>query len=189
MSKMLYVDYCLEKDQKECLDNLLGKCGTIKGNGKVTYYLEEKQIKAIGALINKEGFIYYDDNDFDLSDGCRYYTINALGGVGSLTWHNDYTDKNCMDIGNVFKTEREAYFMAERLRVLAKMRKFALPRKWIGSAYYILAYHAPSNDIRIIEDSVYKTTDIVFRSSEEATNCINSVGKEKIIKYYFGVEK
>lgn len=188
MSKMLYVEYYLEKDQKECIDNLLGKCGVIRGNGRVKYYLEEKQIKAINALINKEGFIYYDSNDFDLSDGCRYFAIDTSGDVMCEIWDNDPVDKARMDIGNIFKTRQEAHFMAERLRVLSKMRKFALPRNSDRSKWCILAYHNAMDDIKIIEDCVYKTTDILFESKEDAINCINSVGKEQIIKYYFGVE-
>lgn len=115
-----------------------------------------------------------------------YYTINVgCACAGLNTWESDHLDGDIYSLGFVFKTEAETEFAIERLKVLAEMRE------WAGhnddGAY--IYYHKPSDKI-LVGWSDYSTCcfeGIHFKCLDDAENCIKAVGKDRLIKYYFGV--
>lgn len=114
----------------------------------------------------------------------HYYTIDIGGAcAGWETWDSDNLDGDIYSLGFVFKTEAEADFALERLKVLAEMRE------WAGHNYdgaYIY-YHRPSDEIMVNwdGDSTNCFGDIRFKCVDDAENCIKAVGADRIKKYYF----
>lgn len=113
-----------------------------------------------------------------------YYYINA-GIVLCVSWNSDDFDQNAFNAGNIFTSRTDAEFALERLKVLAEMKE------WAGHNYdgtYIY-YHRPSDEIMIDWDgnSTNCHGDIRFKCVDDALNCIKSVGKDRIKKYYFGI--
>lgn len=196
MGKMVYVDYYLEKDQKEYLDNLLGKCGTIKVNGKVTYYLEEKQKKAIDALINKEGIIDEDKQQWP-SDGDKYYCLDDDGIIFSSIWNSICDVVSCVDIGrheigNIFKTKEEAEFAYERLKVLNQLKSLSDDdQEWdAANRHYQIVYNMFDDEFNIW--AYYRTKvphDYWFKSKESAEAAIKIIGEDKLKKYVFNAKE
>ena len=54
----------------------------------------------------------------------KYWIINGFRVVDS-SWNNDNVDYGRYEIGNCFKTEKEAKFALEKLKVEAELRRFA----------------------------------------------------------------
>lgn len=114
-----------------------------------------------------------------------YYVVLGIGFFTQHIWSKSDFDYERYDIGNVFKSFKEAEFAIERLKVLAEMRE------WEGHNYdgtYIY-YHKPSDEIMIDwdGDSTNCYGDIRFKCVDDAENCVKAVGKERIKKYYFRI--
>lgn len=147
-----------------------------------TFRLTYDEVNKISDLL---GINPIDEDTFPKT-GCRYYVIQSDLRIGVLIYSNDEIDKVKMSIGNIFKTREEAEFELERLKVIAKMKQYA--DYTIKNGYYI-AYLIDNKELRIGYDDNFKIADILFHSREEADRCINEVGAENIIKYYFRVKE
>ncbi|MBR1703123.1 MAG: hypothetical protein IJ716_14445 [Lachnospiraceae bacterium] len=122
--------------------------------------------------------------------GDDYYTISTMGEIGSaVTWTNHKTDKMRLLIGNCFKTEEEARFYIERLKVIAELRKYAEPddTPWDGRAHYSISYDYLRNEI--ITPFYYNTKlcNLYFESFNKAQEAIETIGVKRLKKYYLGV--
>lgn len=124
-----------------------------------------------------------------LDDG--YFVIYADGCVGHSIYENDDADFGRMEMGNCFRTEEEAKFEVERLKVLAEMKKFAEPfdTKWDGEKFHFYIY-CDVNDkcLRVDGYTVARSGELYFKSEEKAWECVKAVGEDRIKKYYLGVE-
>ena len=120
--------------------------------------------------------------------GNTYWCINAYGGVSKEIWDGYDIEKDMFEIGNGFRTEQEAEFAVEKLKVEAELRKFSKPFVddndnyfiEINSYYKYLAVH--SNDSYRTQGTIY------FESIEIANEAIDAIGADRIKKYIFGVE-
>ena len=125
-----------------------------------------------------------------------YYIIND--GIDYCYYKNDAADKFLMSTGNCFQTEEQAEFMAEKLRVIHELEKFAYKNNeeeidWNndGQKKFFLYYSYSANQVLVnyvismkeIPLNVYFTSDSIAEKSVEA------IGEERIKKYYFGVEE
>ena len=120
-------------------------------------------------------------------DGEWYWYINNSGGGLTTVWHGDIVGKSRYALGNVFKTEEEAEFRAEQLKVEAELKRFSRP--FIADKdNFILTYNHLRDEI-FTECSQYtQYTNFHFPSEEIAQKAIDTVGEARIKKYYFGVE-
>ena len=118
--------------------------------------------------------------------GNTYWCINAYGGVSKEIWDGYDIEKDMFEIGNGFRTEQEAEFAVEKLKVEAELRKYSGPASE-GSAYiYRLA---DTNQIGLgVKFYSQSQGTIYFESAEKAQQAIEAVGEERIKKYLFGVE-
>lgn len=118
-----------------------------------------------------------------LKQGEIYYSIENNGKAYSRTWIDTGWDSERLAFGNVFATEEAADFAAERLKVIAEMREWA--GKWDDPWY--LRYDG--GEIVACKRLVLTLSlgELRFRSEDDANNCIKAVGKDRLIKYYFGV--
>ena len=122
-------------------------------------------------------------------DGDTYSYINTYGGVESDIWEGHFAERNMVKIGNFFKTEEEAEFVAEKLRVEAELRKFSRPFESMTDNF-IIVFDRETYKLGVkavifsdIQGAIYFDTTTV---AEEA---IETVGKERIKKYIFGVRE
>ena len=120
--------------------------------------------------------------------GDTYWCINAYGGVSKETWDGYDIEKDMLEIGNGFRTEQEAEFAFEKLKVEAELRKFSRPFKEDEYNYFI-QIHPSHNNIVVESDDFYQTQGtIYFESTTIANEAIDAIGENRIKKYIFGVE-
>lgn len=126
-----------------------------------------------------------------------YYIIND--GVDCCFYNNDETDKFLMAIGNCFQTEVQAKFMVEKLKVIHELEKFVYENneeeiishfKNLLRAKYFLRMEIKSKKIEVVSSPTHKYLPfhIYFDSEEIAKKAIETIGEDRIKKYYFGVE-
>ena len=121
-------------------------------------------------------------------DGDRYWYVGMRGHVFSSEWDSLPSEEHMLEVGNIFKTEDEAYFKVERLKVEAELRKFSRPFKY-GDWNFEILWNNHENNIELDWSGyVVRQSVIYFESGEIAEKAIESVGEERIKKYIFGVE-
>lgn len=139
------------------------------------------------------------------SNGCKrkvwkpecdknYWIINGFRVVNS-SWDNDNVDYRRYEIGNCFKTEKEAKFALEKLKVEAELRRFAEENNeceidWTDRKQnkWLICYNYDSKNIDTGYDDTLRTHYIYFSSKEIAKQAIKHIGEERLKKYYFRIE-
>lgn len=128
----------------------------------------------------------------------QYFYIRSTGIVDYNNCDNDKVDKLFQSFGNCFQTEEQAEFMAEKLRVIHELEKFAFENNeeeidWNDSKQGKYYLYFDYTDMSIVIDSYYVCQDtpfaVYFTSNEIAEKAIETIGEERIKKYYFGVEE
>lgn len=124
--------------------------------------------------------------------GDIYYFISNAGSIICTHWDDCASDRGRYAIGNVFKTEEEAEFGREQLRILAELEEYADDDKeWDSIINHwcidyntekrcVAAYYLWSRDIPF---------NIYFSSKEQVQKAIDAIGEERLKKYYFCVEE
>ena len=124
-------------------------------------------------------------------DGEVYWYITEHGHAVYDIWEDDNIDDERYAIGNCFPTEESAEFEVERLKVIAEMKEFSFEQDWNNKYQrkYFLYYNCDGADIEI-DFYVSTAYDVIyFNSKEQAQACIDSVGQERIKKYYFRIKE
>ena len=122
-------------------------------------------------------------------DGDAYWYINHLGIVLRDEWFGFVSERYMIEIGNFFKTEQDAHFAVEKLKVEAEFRKFSRPFEY-GKFNYNLLFDIDGNNFRTDVTSYCPSQGaIYFESEEKAQEAVSTVGEERIKKYLFGVEE
>lgn len=126
----------------------------------------------------------------------NYYLINGTGHISCNPYDDDDTDKRCLSLGNCFQTEEQAKFMAEKLKVIAKIRKCIAKKGQIephviATRYYI--YYNPllkEARVGVLQGGcgISSPFNLYFHSNQDAEECVKLIGKENLKKYYFGVK-
>lgn len=125
--------------------------------------------------------------------GDKYWYMFGTGEIFDDRWCEVSSDKARQSIGNAFKTEEEAEFELERLKVIAELKKFAMTREEVNTArneksVYTLAFVA-DDKIDVYSYFTARVSDLYFESDKIAREAINAVGKDRIKKYYFRAEE
>lgn len=120
-------------------------------------------------------------------EGSKYWYIDDESGVLHTTYDNHYVDRYHQTTGNIFKTEQEADFAVEKLKVEAELRNFSRKFVW-GEENWILYMSAYKNIFLGYENDEVSQGVIYFGSEDKALEAIETVGAERIKKYLFGVE-
>ena len=120
--------------------------------------------------------------------GDNYWAISHTGYVVRVRWMDDDVEDDMYAIGNVFRTNEEAEFRAEQLKVEAELRRFARPfdedeRNWA------IIFDVDEKKIIIDNECSYQSCNIHFASEEIAKKAIDTVGEDRIKKYYFEGEE
>lgn len=122
----------------------------------------------------------------------RYWFINNDSSIPYSYWDNCKTDNNRYKLGNCFKTEEEAKFAVEQLKVIAELKEYADDdKKWnCSNAHWCINYEADNGHIEVgcYHDTITISFNIYFSSPEQTQKAINAIGAERLKKYYFCVE-
>lgn len=128
----------------------------------------------------------------------RYYYIDGYGNVAADNWDDYEVDIDRLNVGNVYRTGEEAKIELERLKVKAGLGRYALehndPEKeaWDGNnSHFSIVHEALSEESIRVSRTLGAGCDesvTYFTSKEIAEGAIKSVGKDRILKYLFGVD-
>lgn len=124
----------------------------------------------------------------------KFYTLFGDGSINELTWLNHADILKRYEIGNCFKTKDEAKFTLEKLKVITELKRYAMEHNekeidWNDEDQdkFGLYFHHQSKKILINVYTSCQTTFIYFTSKEIARSAIETIGEERIKKYYFEV--
>ncbi|MGI6500325.1 MAG: hypothetical protein ACOX1S_05445 [Anaerostipes sp.] len=126
----------------------------------------------------------------------RYYFIKNSDTADNSIWNNDSVDFRRYDMGNIFKTRKEAEFAAEKQKVIVELKRYAIEHnegiiRWAdGNEYkYHISYSHELNKI-LISSRIYvqDMAQVYFTSMKIAQDAINAVGEDRLKKYLFGIE-
>lgn len=122
--------------------------------------------------------------------GDTVYYINYIGRIRKRTWINDEDDLDMWELGNIFFTKKEAEFAREKRRVEVELEQYAKEHNGpiLEDRYYIL-YDEYDEELTydVLIDNKAQGT-VVFKSKQLVFDAIEAVGKDRILKYIFGVE-
>lgn len=113
----------------------------------------------------------------------EYYYVAPYGGIIYTKFDGARTEKMMRDIGNVFLAEEAAEYAVEYYKVLAEMREWA--GNWDDP--WRIVYTPPFIVSMEVALKRCSAGELRFATKEDAENCIKAVGRDRLIKYYFGV--
>lgn len=121
--------------------------------------------------------------------GEHYWAINAKGGVVEYGWTGVEFDEEALENNAIFRTEAEAEFEAERLKVLRELEKLGRPFK-PGEDNYEIHYDHHVRELDIFEHITCQGGygNCYFDTEKEAWQAIDIIGADRIKKYLFRVE-
>lgn len=150
---------------------------------------EEKEFyRLVGKMNGKE-----PDKDVKVKKpryGDTVYYINYIGRIRKRTWINDEDDLDMWELGNIFFTKKEAEFAREKRKVEVELERYA--KEHNGPTLednYCILYDEDNEEFDFdvwIGSKVQGT--VIFTSKQLVFDAIEAVGKERILKYIFGVE-
>lgn len=133
------------------------------------------------------------------SAGELYFYVNSNGEIEYRYYKNrNINDKRRIcNIGNYFKTDEEAEHMVEKLKVIRELQDFALEHNdeeidWndVNQEKLYLGMNPKIKSIDIFHTCswIYLPFNIYFTSEEIAEKAIETIGEDRIKKYYFDME-
>lgn len=133
-----------------------------------------------------------DDKRWKPSLNENYYYMSGSGQILYDTWLDTLTGNNRYAIGNCFKTQEEAKFAVEKLKVLAELKEFAEPfnTEWDGNdGHWYINYDRNPFCLDIDHMLTCKGAELYFTTRDDAVKAIKKVGEERIKKYYLGIKE
>lgn len=122
--------------------------------------------------------------------GTRYFYLDSVGDIVNAVWDDTEYDNTRWDLGNVFLTEKEIVFAIEKRKVEVELERYAKEHNGpILEDNYCILYDEDNEEFDFdvwIGNKVQGT--VIFTSKQLVFDAIEAVGKEKILKYIFGVE-
>ena len=152
---------------------------------------EEKEFyRLVGKMNGKEPDKKQDVKVKKPQYGDTVYYINYIGRIRKRTWINDEDDLDMCELGNIFFTEEEAEFAREKKKVEVELERYAKEHNapTLEDEYFILYdEYNEELDYDVWADYIPQGA-VVFASKQLVFDAIEAVGKERILKYIFGVE-
>ena len=120
-------------------------------------------------------------------EGDDYYFLACDDYIGEESWYGDEFDCFRYDVGNCFHTEEEAEWYREHLKVCAELRRMADGSVEDG-AWHVPYYDSLNDHVFVYMHDGYSETPYIFASDESAQKAIDTIGEERLKKYWFRVE-
>lgn len=151
-------------------------------------------IEKYGEYEIKEGFLNFLEQPkpktiYDLKKGDKFYCIKS-DGADWLYYVTDNYVKSLISIGNAFLTKEEAEFEFERLKVIAKLKKFAKPFEH-GKDNWFIVYDWEEGNVAEATPDEYQTDTLYFKDGRVIDEAITYVGDgdydkgEALVKKYY----
>jgi hypothetical protein len=122
-------------------------------------------------------------------EGDTYYLINSNGSIHLETYELAY-DEEVYSIGNCFRTKEEAEFAVEQRKVIAEMKRcdgvWKVKRDSEGE--YCLRFSYARTIVKDVSFSYAEYPEMWFPTEEAAQKAIDTIGEERLLKYWFCVE-
>lgn len=120
----------------------------------------------------------------------EYFCISNDGAVIQSRWTNDSLDEGRWELGNVFFTEESAWLAREKRKVEVELERYAKEHNdpTLEDSYFIL-HDEYNEELDYDVRADYRPQGaVVFTSKQLVFDAIESIGRDRIIKYIFGVE-
>lgn len=120
--------------------------------------------------------------------GDTVYYINYIGRIRKRTWINDEDDLDMWELGNIFFTKKEAEFAREKRKVEVELERYAKEHNdpTLEASYFIL-YDEYNEELDYdVWADCRPQGAVVFASKQLVFDAIESIGRDRIIKYIFG---
>lgn len=152
---------------------------------------EEKEFyRLVGKMNGKEPDKKQDVKVRKPEYGQEYFFANSHGWVECDTWRDTAVDNKRWEFGNVFLIREKALFDVEKRRVEVELERYAKEHNGpIPEDNYCILYDEDNEEFDFdvwIGSKVQGT--IVFTSKQLVFDAIKEIGKDRILKYIFGVE-
>ena len=95
--------------------------------------------------------------------------------------------ENLMHIGNCFRTEEEAEWYREHLKVCSELRRMADGSMKDGE-WFEIVYTVQLDLVTTCTHTKFRFAPYIFASCESAQKAIDTIGEERLKKYWFRVE-
>ncbi len=166
---------------------------TITLNMKNLSEVERKQLLSLVEKANKPKRFCFEN----MKSGEIFFFIGSAGEV----WEKDFVPGNSSDenrflLGNAFPTREAAEFEVERLKVLHEIKEFITKNDdkeidWTDSVEfkYVLTYRIEDSKVSagvFYSDMKYQK-ELCASSGKVIDDMIETIGEERIKKYYFGI--
>lgn len=150
---------------------------------------EEKEFyRLVGKMNGKEPDKKQDAKVKKPQYGDTVYYINYIGRIRKRTWINDEDDIDMWELGNIFFTEEEAEFAREKKKVEVELERYAKEHNdpTLEASYFIL-YDEYNEELDYdVWADCRPQGAVVFASKQLVFDAIESIGRDRIIKYIFG---
>ena len=121
--------------------------------------------------------------------GDEYWVVGGDGEKDRQQWDGYPYDKIALENNAIFKTQEEAEFEAERLKVLRELEKLGRAFKPFHGNYMIIFSHDGGLTINGYRTTAVSYGKYYFDNREEAKQAVEKVGEDRIKKYLFRVEE
>ena len=127
-----------------------------------------------------------------------YWSVKPWSGAVRTCYNEAKADETAKSMGFCFQTEEQAEFMFEKLKVIHELEKFAFENNeeeidWNNENQekYIITFNHITQDcgINLWRVSRSNPFNVYFTSEELARKAIETIGEDRIKKYYFGVNE
>lgn len=137
---------------------------------------------------NLELYIEKPNSVWELQKDDKCFFINSIGSMIPVKWDGTYCAIRNLEIGNVFLTKEEAEYELERRKIETEMISLGGRRKFQfdGDNYGIC--YCDGISVEFCCCTMYQGL-IYFDTRKEAEEAIKEIGKNRIKKYIFGVNK
>ena len=130
--------------------------------------------------------------------GESYWSIRPWSGAVRTCYYDHKIDGFAVSMGLCFQTKEQAEFMAKKLKVIHELEKFAFENNekeiyWndVNQTKYYLGMFQSDKIIAVFSTYkwCYTPFNIYFTSEEIAKKAIETIGEDRIKKYYFGIKE
>lgn len=123
--------------------------------------------------------------------GQEYFFSNSHGWVECDTWRDRAVDNKRWELGNAFLIREKALFDVEKRKVEVELERYAKEHNGPirSDSFYLLYNNEDGGKLDYDVWSVCKPQGgVQFASKQLVFDAIEAIGKDRIIKYIFGVE-
>lgn len=170
-----------------------------KYKGKCVFYRDNKYydefVWLYEDMIAQDWKVYEEPNQVWKAKNNEefYYLCSDNNGIYSKTNGYSYNDKCKIDIGNCFKTKKEAHHMLQKIQIITQLRK--LSNISFNDDYnqpkFAIYYDIEKQEISYAVHHLNREIpfNIYFKNEEDCQNVIETIGEDNLKKYYFDVEE